>query len=302
MIKNLELFKVFYYVATTSSLTKAAEKLSITQPAVSQAMKQLEANLDVKLFKRTARGIRLTGEGEMLFTYVSKGYESMELGVSKLHEILDLKDGEITIGGNDYGIKYYLLTNLETFRGKYPNIRLNIIPMEDDEVIKALANRKIDIGLTLSGCETADSSEIICTQTDNVQYIFAAGTNYTYLKAPMLPLQLLSHLPLISRSTNYSDRVLMDNLLTQNHINIEPAYELSSSDLIMQYALNNFGVAFLPKAYALPYTENGSLIELSLATEIPSLPLYLINRPENDTSKAALALIELLTATKIEGA
>ena len=297
MIKNLELFKVFYYVATTSSFTKAAEKLSITQPAVSQAMRQLEASLKVKLFKRTARGIRLTGEGEMLFSYVSKGYESIEMGVGKLHEILDLKDGEITIGGNDYGIKFFLLTNLETFRSQYPNIRINILPMEDDDVINALSDRNIDIGLVLS-----NPSGFVLNRVEDVTYIFAAGNNYTYLKAPMLPLQLLSHLPLISRSTKYPDRNLMDNMLTQNHINIEPAYELTSAELILQYAVNNFGVAFLPKSYAQPYIDNGSLIELSLADKIPTLPLYLMSRPEADTSKAALALIDILAPTKIEEA
>lgn len=299
MIKNLELFKVFYYVATTSSLTKAAEKLSITQPAVSQSMKQLESHLNVKLFKRTAKGIRLTGEGEMLFNYVSKGYESMEMGVSKLHEILDLKDGEVTIGANDYGIKYYLLTNLETFRSKFPNIRLNILPMEESEIIPALSNRKIDIGISLNAPSEA-AANLTAEQIDNIQYVFAAGNNYTYLKAPMLPLQLLSHLPLISRETHYADRALMDYLLSDNHINTEPAYELSSPELLVQYAVNNFGVAFLPRAYTLPYTDNGSLIELSLATPIPTLPLYLVKREDNDTSKAALTLTDTLLSTKIK--
>lgn len=290
MIKNLELFKVFYYVATTSSLTKAAEELSITQPAVSQAMKQLETSLNVKLFKRTARGIRLTGEGEMLFAYVSKGYESMELGVKKLHEILDLEDGEITIGGGDYGVKYFLLSQLEQFRSKYPNIRLDIIPMEDEDVKSALNKRKIDIGITTDSCG-AERTVKVC----DIEYAFFAGTNYTYLKAPMLPLQLLSHLPIITSGINCADRVLLDKILKDNNLNIDPAYELASSEMILQYAANNFGVAFLPKDYARAYVLAGTLIELSLSTELPTMPLYLMTREESDTSKAALALFEELS-------
>lgn len=290
MIRNLELFKVFYYVATTSSLTKAAQELSITQPAVSQSMKQLENHLGVKLFKRTAKGIRLTGEGEMLFSYVSKGYESMEMGVKRLREIMDLEDGEITVGGDDYGIKYYLLSHLEEFRSKYPNIRLNIIPMEDEKVKDALLNRRIDIGIT--SCPDHDALKTVLA--DNIEFTFAAGNNYTYLKAPMLPPQLLSHLPLISRKPLHADRVLMDGMLKANFLNIDPAYELDSSEMILQYAVNNFGVAFLPTSYALPYVDNGSLIRLSLSTEIPTLPLYLLTRDESDTSKAALALLQEL--------
>ena len=62
MINNLEAYKVFYYVAKCGSVTKAAGELSISQPAVSQAVKQLENTLDVSLFHRAAKGVRLTGD------------------------------------------------------------------------------------------------------------------------------------------------------------------------------------------------------------------------------------------------
>ena len=83
MINNLEAYKVFYYVAKCGSVTKAAGELSISQPAVSQAVKQLENSLDVSLFPRAAKGVRLTGEGELLYSYVAKGYEQKALGVNQ---------------------------------------------------------------------------------------------------------------------------------------------------------------------------------------------------------------------------
>lgn len=64
---NLEYYKIFYYTAKQKSVTLAAEKLSISQPAVSQAIKHLEKDLGCALFVRTAKGVRLTKEGEMLF-------------------------------------------------------------------------------------------------------------------------------------------------------------------------------------------------------------------------------------------
>lgn len=294
MIKNLELFKVFYYVASTRSLTKAAAELSITQPAVSQSMKQLEASLNVKLFNRTAKGIRLTDDGEMLFSYVSKGYETIEQGIKRLNNILDLEEGEIIIGANDYGIKYYLLSHLDPFKTKYPNIRLNIVPMDDSDITDSVKSGKIDIGITLDNCSDSLNS-ISVKQIDTINYIFAAGANYSYLKAPMLPLQLLSHLPLICSPSNHSSRTIMDELLRKNGIIITPTYELASSDLILQYALNNYGVAFLPKSYAMPYIENNSLIELSLSIEMPTLPLFLITESQTNASKASLTLADMLS-------
>lgn len=80
MINNLEYYKVFYYVARNQSLTAAAEELAISQPAVSQSIKQLEIALGAKLFTRASKGVRLTQEGELLFSYVAKGYEQIALG------------------------------------------------------------------------------------------------------------------------------------------------------------------------------------------------------------------------------
>ena len=89
MISNLEHYKVFYYVAKTGSLTGAANELSVSQPAVSQAVRQLEEQLGTKLFVRGSRGIRLTAEGKLLFGYAERGYEQMELGVQKLGQLLN---------------------------------------------------------------------------------------------------------------------------------------------------------------------------------------------------------------------
>lgn len=77
---NYDLYKVFLYVARYKSLTKAALELNVSQPAISQSMKLLEANLGVKLTKRTGHGIKLTEEGELLFPYVKKGCDAFSQG------------------------------------------------------------------------------------------------------------------------------------------------------------------------------------------------------------------------------
>ena len=77
MAANLEYYKVFYYVAKTGSFTIAAKELSVSQSAVSQSVKQLETALNATLFRRIAKGVALTKEGELLFSYVAKGYEQI---------------------------------------------------------------------------------------------------------------------------------------------------------------------------------------------------------------------------------
>ena len=80
MNANLEYYKVFYHVAGCGSLTQAAEMMCISQPAVSQAIKQLEKCIGGTLFLRTAKGVKLTPEGEVLYKYVKEGYETISLG------------------------------------------------------------------------------------------------------------------------------------------------------------------------------------------------------------------------------
>ena len=109
MTENLEYYKVFYYVAKLGSLTAAAQELSVSQPAVSQAIKHLEQALETRLFMRASRGIRLTSEGQVLFEHVKEGYEQILLGEKKLTAMLQLDYGEVRIGASDMTLKYYLL-------------------------------------------------------------------------------------------------------------------------------------------------------------------------------------------------
>ena len=125
-ISNLEYFKVFLYVARAGSVTEAAKELSISQPAVSQALKQLERQLGVDLVCRASRGIQLTREGRELYAYVDKGYEQIRLGVDKIRQMMNLEAGEIRIGASDMTLQFYLLPFLEKFHEKHPSIKVNV--------------------------------------------------------------------------------------------------------------------------------------------------------------------------------
>ena len=103
---NLEHYRVFYYVGKTGAITQAAEHLSISQPAVNQTLKQLEQQLGTVLFVRTAKGVRFTAEGEMLYSYVARGDECIRNGEDKLMQLLvynPRKRFRIPVG-NDFSI------------------------------------------------------------------------------------------------------------------------------------------------------------------------------------------------------
>ena len=109
MMINLELYRVFYIVAKNGSLTKAKEELFISQPAVSQAIKQLETQLGGKLFIRTSKGMELTGEGKVMYEYVKQACNLISIAEHKFSQMTGLEFGDVVIGASDTVSKFYLL-------------------------------------------------------------------------------------------------------------------------------------------------------------------------------------------------
>ncbi len=179
MNANLEHYKVFYYVAKNNSVTLAANELYISQPAVSQAIKQLENTLGCSLFFRAPKGVKLTTEGEMLFTYIKQGYEFFELGEKKLEEMLNFETGEIRIGASDMTLKYYLLPYLEKFHRSYPSIKIIVSNAPTPETIASLKSGKIDFGIVSSPVE--ESKDYNFYDVAEISDIFIASSRFCWL-------------------------------------------------------------------------------------------------------------------------
>ena len=115
MVSKLDLYKVFCKVGKSESFSKAAKDLYMTQPAVSQAIMQLERELDTRLFNRTPKGVSLTNEGSLLFEYVNSAINLIDVGEEKILEFKNLTTGELKIGVGDTISRYFLLPYLEAF-------------------------------------------------------------------------------------------------------------------------------------------------------------------------------------------
>lgn len=142
---RIELYKIFNTVANEKSFSKAGQKLYMTQSAVSQAIKQLENSIDMLLFERSAKGVKLTQSGEILYKYTSSAIELLETGHLKIESLKNLEDGELKIGAADTISSYFLLSKLEKFHKLYPNIKIQIINRVTFDCIDLLKNAKIDI-------------------------------------------------------------------------------------------------------------------------------------------------------------
>ena len=145
MAVKLELYRVFQEVAKRGNISAAAQNLYISQSAVSQSIKQLEEQLQVRLFSRSTRGVVLTSEGKTLLDYVTRALGLIQNGEEKLAQSRQLLTGELIIGASDTVTKTYLLSRLEAFHRAYPDIRIRILNGTSRMVLDYLHSGQVDI-------------------------------------------------------------------------------------------------------------------------------------------------------------
>ena len=290
MISNLEHFKVFYYVAKAGSGSKAADARAISQPAVSQSVKQLERALEVKLFHRAPKGVELTPEGQLLFSYVEKGYEQMELGVLKVRQLQNMELGEIRIGASDMTLQFYLLPYLERFYEKYPEIKVVVTNAPTPETLTLLEEGKIDFGVVSTPflCKPGMESRAV----REIEDVFVAGRRFMAYKNRTLDFKDLEKLPTVMLERNTSTRSYMDEFLMQNGVSIRPEFELATSDMIVQFAHRNLGVGCVVQDFAKEYLDSGRLFELRFNKMIPKRQFCVVKSTKIALSPAAARLLE----------
>ena len=297
-MNNLEYYKVFYHVASCGSLTVAARLLSISQPAVSQSMRALEEELGTKLFTRGARGVKLTQEGELLYTYVSKGYEQIAQGEKMLQQMLDLERGEIRIGASDMTLKFYLLPYLELFHERYPGIKVTVTNAPTPETLRFLEAERIDFGVVSTPFAQDETLRIRVVR--EIEDTFVAGRRFISYKYKTLDLQELERLPIISLEKNTSTRIYMDRYLRENGVELHPEFELATSDMIVQFALRSLGVGSVMKDFARKQLEEGTLFELRFNKRIPKRQFCVVTSRKRHLSAAAQNLLALLPPEETE--
>lgn len=289
---DLEYYKIFYHVVKAGSFTGAGEELCISQPAVSQAIKLLESSLGSRLFMRIPKGVKLTPEGEVLFSYVQRGYEYILMGEAQFHKMLDLENGEIRIGASDMTLQFYLLPYLEQFHQKHPGIKVTVTNAPTPETLEFLYEGKIDFGIVSEPFEARP--EINSVPVRELQDIFVAGSRFLDMQDRMLDYKELEGLPIICLEHNTSTRRFIDEFLDREGVVLKPEFELAMSDIIVKFAERNLGIGCVVEDFAKEYLEAGRLFRLKFQKELPKRHFCIITGSLNPISSAAKELLRML--------
>ncbi|HHU52091.1 MAG TPA: LysR family transcriptional regulator [Firmicutes bacterium] len=291
---NFELYKMFYHTVKAGSFSAAAKTLFISQSAVSQGIKNLETKLGTRLFLRKRapqRSLRLTTEGELLFSHVKQAYHLLKAAEEKLGKINNLTAGEVRIGASDTVCKYFLLPQVQNFNAKYPGVKIQFYNRTSPQIREALRNGLLDFGI-ITVKEREDGFKV--TDLYEVEDIFVAGRKFSHLQGRLLPLQKLSELPLLMLDKKSSTRELIDDFLTAQGLKVTPEMELESIDLLVELAKIGFGVAHVLKESAAGAIADGVLFPVRFRTGLPKRKLGIITPKDVPLSRAASTFIELL--------
>lgn len=292
MLCNLEYYKNFYYVGKCQSFSAAAEELCISQPAMSQSIRQLESKLKCELFVRTSKGAILTKEGKKLYAYVKRGIEEFIRGEQEIQEIIQLQAGEIRIGASDMTLQFFLLPYLEKFHEMHPEIKVKVTNGPTPETIENLYEGIIDFGIVSSPFHVKDDVEIMDVKV--IEDCFVVGKQLKGLANQTLSWKTLLEYPVICLEENSSTRKYMDCFLEENGIQMIPEFELATSNMIVQFALRNLGIGCVMKEFAKEELEQGNLWELTFEEVMPKRKFSIVTSKHTAISYAAKELLELI--------
>lgn len=266
MSVKLELYRVFKEVAEVGNITAAAQALYISQSAVSQSIKQLENDLQTRLFSRNSRGVTLTAEGKMLYEYVRSAMGLLETGEEKLSQSRDLQMGHLTIGASDTVTSQFLLPYLDRFHRQYPAIHIQIISGRSHKVLGLLQSGKVDIAFASTPQEGASLETFPCLATHS---IFVAGAEYPCDFDHVYTLEEIARFPLILLERKASSRLYLEKYFLQNGLHLNPEIELGARSLLVDLAAIGFGVAGVTEEFVRRELESGRLRKLRTSFDIP---------------------------------
>lgn len=290
---NLDLYRVFYTVAKCGSLTRAAEELYISQPAVSQAIKQLENQLGGKLFNRTHKGMELSDTGgRQIFSTVEQALKLLADAENKYSELKNTATGVVRICASDTVSTHFLLKYIKEYHEKYPNVNLILENGTSAETIELLKNKKGDIGFVNLPIDDKDIH--LSNTVMQLHDTFVASDKFSELFSQTVDLRRLQDYPLLMLELSTATRQAIVSFAHSQGIHLHPEIELASLELMTELAKNGIGIACIPREFVTHELQEGALKEIKTSPELPSRAIGLALPKDTELTFAVKEFLKML--------
>lgn len=289
---NFELYKVFYYVGMEKNLTRASEKLFISQPAITQSIRKLEEQIGYQLFYRTKHGMELTEAGVILFDYLKYPIECLINGTTKLIEELEEKQQIIRIGSGNTLVKNNVIEPLKKFKKKYPNVTIEIMDGATKDLVEAMKNDLLDI--TIFNMPVIYEHPFQIEVIEKVQDAFIANKSFTEYKNKTFSLSELNEIPLVLQKASSNSKHFLEKICKKHNVELKPNYELLTYSLVLDFVKNGLAIGFINKNHIKKELQTEELYELNINFEIPPREIGIAINPKKKDNQILKEFVEYL--------
>lgn len=282
-------YKVFYAVAECNSFSKASELLHISQPAISYAVKELETQLNTKLFIRENRTIKLSDDGERLIYYLRRAFNEINIAENLLRTNKKNFSGIIKIGIYEHLSLLILPDLLNDFVKKYPEVKFEINASSSNELKEKLKNRELDLIITQYPLLMENNSVFTEEKLFELKNCFFT-TKEIFEKYNT---NNLSEFQLILPFRGYVDIDTLDKILANTNIKINNNYRIYTFELTKKLVLKNLGIGWGPKKCIESELNSGKLFEVNFGFDTPSTKFSLTYNEKalSETSKEFIKVL-----------
>ena len=290
---NYELYKVFYYVATTLSFSEASKKLFISQSAVSQSIKALEKKLSQILFIRSTKRVQLTPEGQILLRHIEPAIHLIMRGETQLIDSTST-GGQIRIGASDTICRYFLVPYLERFHKEFPSAHIKVTNQTSVKCVELLESGQVDLIVT-NYPNSHLSNLYSIKKIGSFKDVFVANETFAELRGKKVSLKELLNYPIMMLEKQTTTSEFLHSLFQQHQLDLVPEIELNSNDLLLDLAKIGLGIAFVPD-FCIP-KDHADLFYVETEETLPTRELAITYNHQIPVSKATLEFLNYFGAT-----
>jgi LysR family carnitine catabolism transcriptional activator len=235
--------QIFVCIAQSATFAQAAEKMCLSQPALSSAIKKMESQLGGLLFSRTTRKVELSPEGRQFLPVSERLIGDWQEAFSDLHNLFSLGRGKLSIAAMPSFAAGLLPGILQQFKTEFPNIKLSVADVVMESVIKDVQAGRAEIGFSFEH-EKMDGLEFHPILTDN--FIAVLPINHPLSENKVLSWSQIALYPFVAMNKGSAIRQWIDSFMELNHLSLNIVVEASQLATLGQFVKHDLGVSVVP--------------------------------------------------------
>lgn len=277
----------FLAVAEHLSFTKAAAALHVSQPALSQQVRQLEESLGAQLFDRSGRTTRLTDAGDVYLLYARRAYQELREAKNAIHDVSDLSRGSLRIAVTPTFTTYLVGPLIEAFHSRHPKITVNLKEISQERIEELLLAGELDVGIAFDEINTPDIEAIPLL---NETLALVVNRKHRLAEERAITSKGLSVESLVLLSTEFATRDQIDRYCRKHSIRPQVQMEVNALGAVIEIVRRTHLSTLLPARIALAHDD---LVAITLEPERLQRTAVLLRRKEAYLSAAVGVFIEL---------